>query len=232
MNSKYKNIWDDTALKYSEIWGNNIIQIAIYNTSISEKGNMVIVLKDDSMSQIVKAHKVTKKVIRKNIEPPLVISPDYISSSLDSFPLEFLNIKTDYYSIKANEDHFCQLEFEKKYIRLQAERDLKGKELLIKMAVLDNYSNIKMLRELIKVSIKSIEPILKGVLFLLDENIPYGHELLIKTADEATDFDISSLLAAVHFTNGTIKMSDGEVYTFFTEYTEQLRTLCAFIEKL
>jgi hypothetical protein len=232
MEDKYKEFWKKMADSFREVWGADIIQMAVYNCNFSHTGNLVVVLKNDAIENIVKAHSITKSIRRKGVEPPLVISPEYIANSLDSFPLEFMNIKTDYYNIKSEKDVFSDLVFEKKYIRLQAERELKSKILLIKMAVFDYYSDAKMLRELIKTSVQSIEPVLKGILFLLDKEIPLGHEELFLKTDEATSFDIDSLLTAVHFTMSKIKLSKEELMDFFNKYTSQLQALSDFVEQM
>ncbi len=229
MQNKQKPFWEKIAAQLLQIW-DDVIQIAVYNTGLSDQGSLVVVLEDDSLVQVVKAHSVVKEINRKGINPPLIISPHYIEHSLDSFPLEFLNIKTDYYNIHAKHDAFKDLRFEKSYIRLEMERELKSKELLIKMNVLDYYGHTKILKELIEVSFATIEPILKGLLFLLDEYIPIKRKELIYKADEVTEFDISSLLMAVDFITGTAKLPKERLKPFFDKYTQQLQTLSDYIE--
>lgn len=230
MEEKYIKYWEKTANQLKIIWSDTI-QIASYNTKLSREGNMVVVLQDDSIENIVKANKIVKDIRRRGIEAPLIISPHYLEHSLDSFPLEFLNIKTDYSNIFASRDVFKDLTFDKNYIRLEMERELKSKELLIKMTVLDYYGNSKILKDLIKVSVKSIEPILKGLLFLLDQKIPQERKELIDKANEATAFDISSLLTAVDFTSEKTKMNKDELSPFFDQYTKQLNSLSHYVEQ-
>jgi hypothetical protein len=232
MLEKNKKYWDKIAHKFAIAWDKNILQTALYNTNLSEKGNMIVILRDDSIAEIIKAHGVAKELFGKGMEPPLVVSREYISNSLDSFPLEFLNIKTDYLNLLVNEDILAELRFEKTYIRLEMERELKSKILLIKMAILDHYGKSKMLKNLIKVSVHSIEPILKGLLFLLDEKIPLNHQDLITKADEVTDFKIDSLLTAVGFTIGKISISKNELSPFFEEFTEQLQVFSNYVEQM
>lgn len=229
MQDKYLSFWQETANKLKNIW-DAVEQIAVYNTGLSEQGNLVVILPDDSIEEIVKAHRIVKEISRKRIEPPLIISPHYIAHSLDSFPLEFLNIKTDYYNIYSKTDIFKDLQFEHSYIRLEMERELKSKELLIKMTVLDYYGDAKILKKLITVSVKSIEPILKGLLYLHNEAIPKERKELIHKADKITDFDISSLMTAVEFTTGSVNFDKQELPAFFDRFTKQLQTLSDYVE--
>ena len=220
------------ATKFAVVWGDDVLQIAAYNTRISERGNLVVILKDDSIANIIKAHQVAKELTKAGMEPPLVVSESYIANSLDSFPLEFLNIRTDYSNFVMKRDVLAELKFEKSYIRLEIERELKSKILLIKMAILDHYGKTKVLRNLIKVSVHSIEPILKGLLFLLDVPVPTDHTELIVKADEVTDFPIDSLQTAVDFTIGRISIAKEDIPRFFDQFTKQLETLSGYIEQL
>ncbi len=232
MQDKCRNYWRKTAVKFASVWGNDVLQIAIYNTELSDRGNLIVILKDDSITNIVKAHETAKEISKLGMEPPLVVSDKYIANSLDSFPLEFLNIKTDYDNVVAKRDILAELEFEKRYIRLEMERELKSKILLIKMATLDHYGKAKILKNLIKVSVHSIEPILKGLLFLLNKPIPLNHKDLIIQADEVTDFPIDSLLTAVDFTIGKTTINKEELASFFDKFTKQLEVLSNYIEQL
>jgi|SRR5690554_641695 len=232
MLERYKTNWKKTAARFTGIWGDSVLQIAIYNTELSDKGNLVVILSDDSIKQLVKAHSVAAGVFRMGMEPPLVVSEKYIANSLDSFPLEFHNIKTDHINLVSKKDILSGLKFEKKYIRLEMERELKSKNLLIKMAILDHYGKNKMLKNLIKVSVHSIEPIIKGLLFLLDAEIPLNHKDLINKADEVTDFDISSFLTATDFTIGRTKIDKNDLPDFFEQFTSQLQDLTDFVEAI
>lgn len=232
MQDKYTVFWEKITPKLVSVWGDNILQVAVFNRELSEKGNLVVILNDDSFSSIIKAHDVAKELYKKGMQPPLVVSESYVANSLDSFPLEFLNIKTDYRNTHVKKEVIGELQFEKNYIRLEMERELKGKILLIKMAILDHYGKANMLKKLIKVSVHSIEPVLKGLLFLLDQQIPLNHKDLILKADQVTDFKIDSLLTAVDFTIGKTTIEKDKLSPFFDRFTQQLQVFSNYIEQM
>ncbi len=64
------------------------------------------------------------KLGKAAIAAPLIMTPDYIKSSLDTFPVELLNIKLHHATL-TGEDLFEALDFEDAHIRLQCERELK-----------------------------------------------------------------------------------------------------------
>jgi hypothetical protein len=64
------------------------------------------------------------KLGRKHIAAPFITTPDYIKGSLDTFPLEFLEISQRHATL-CGRDHFETLEFSPQYVRLQCEREFK-----------------------------------------------------------------------------------------------------------
>lgn len=64
------------------------------------------------------------KLGKARIAAPLVMTPDYITASLDTFPLELIEIKQRHVTL-FGEDYFDALSFEDANVRLQCERELK-----------------------------------------------------------------------------------------------------------
>lgn len=69
------------------------------------------------------------------IAPPLVLTPAYIQASLDTFPLELIEIQQQHATLWG-EDHFAGLQFDNSHIRLQCERELKVMLLATRQTVL------------------------------------------------------------------------------------------------
>lgn len=66
---------------------------------------------------------------------PLVFTPQYIRASLDSFPLELLEIQQQHLVV-FGDDCFAGLVFDATHVRLQCERELKSMLLAMRQAVL------------------------------------------------------------------------------------------------
>lgn len=58
------------------------------------------------------------------ITAPLLMTPEYISRSLDTFPLEMLEIQQQHLTV-AGQDHFASVAIQESYLRLQCEREFK-----------------------------------------------------------------------------------------------------------
>ena len=64
------------------------------------------------------------KLGKSSIAAPLIMTPDYIRASVDTFPLEFLEIQQRHMCVFGS-DYFESLSFNETHIRLQCERELK-----------------------------------------------------------------------------------------------------------
>ncbi len=72
---------------------------------------------------------------KSSIAAPVVMTPAYIEDSLDTFPLELLEIHQQHATI-LGADHFEQLEFADADLRLQCERELKAVLIGMRQALL------------------------------------------------------------------------------------------------
>lgn len=62
---------------------------------------------------------------KSNIAAPLIMTPEYIRDSLDTFPLELLEISQQHLVV-FGDDLFANLSFDESHMRLQCERELKS----------------------------------------------------------------------------------------------------------
>jgi len=65
------------------------------------------------------------KLGRAHISAPLIMTPRYVQTSLDTFPLEFIEIQQQHLTLWG-EDRFSDLTFDDALVRLQCERELKA----------------------------------------------------------------------------------------------------------
>lgn len=81
-----------------------------------------------------------KPLAKKGFAPPLVLSQQELTTSLDVFPMEFLAMKQTG-TVVAGEFDLDGIPIEKEHLRLQVERELRGLVLHCRMAYLSHASN-------------------------------------------------------------------------------------------
>ena len=86
--------------------------------------NSVIVLKKMDLKFLEFLAPLGKKFGRKRIAAPLIMTPEYIDTSLDVFPIEFFNIQQLHLTIYGD-DNWLDLNIKKSDLRRQCEQELK-----------------------------------------------------------------------------------------------------------
>ncbi len=84
----------------------------------------VLMLGDVDLDLLRQFAKEGTKFGKARIAAPLVMTPEYISASVDSFPLEFIEFQQCHLCL-FGPDYFGNLVFEPTHVRLQAEREFK-----------------------------------------------------------------------------------------------------------
>lgn len=85
----------------------------------------VLVLGDVDLTLLRRIGQKGAKFGKDHITAPIIMTPRFIEASLDTFPLELLEIHQAHITVFGDE-HFDNLSFDDKNIRLQCERELKA----------------------------------------------------------------------------------------------------------
>lgn len=122
---------------------------------------------------------------RRGIAAPLVLTPEFIEGSCDSFPLELLEIKQNHVTL-IGEDHFTPLELKPEHVRLQCERELKRIKMRMRQGLLAAAGRVALLAELEADIGLHVVRTLRGVLWLkgVTTYVP-APEVIAKCADLA-----------------------------------------------
>ena len=87
--------------------------------------NSVVVLKEMDFKVLDGLSVLGRKYRKKRIRAPLLMTPEYISRSLDVFPVEFLDIKVLHRTVYGP-DIFSDLKVDRPMLKLQCFRTLKS----------------------------------------------------------------------------------------------------------
>jgi len=229
----YKEILDC----YTDTFKDSLHSIYIYGSATTDDFNekysdinVAIILDDISIKNLIKARSCIKTLRKKNVTAPLFLTKEYIMDSLDSFPIEFLAIKSSHLTLKGD-DLFADISIEPDNIRLQAERELKGKLLLMRVSFLENIDKKNVLNALVVNSFSALIPVLKGILFFKGSEIPVNALDVIKRASEICEIDLSSFESAYKIKNRYLKLKSDEFVTFFESYISAVDSLAELVDK-
>ena len=218
-------------------FADDLISVILYGSGVTTEYdpkksdlNFLVVLSEDGIERLHLAHELVAKWRKHKVSTPLFLSKAYIESSFDTFPIEFLNIKRNHKLI-VGEDVLEEISFDKSFIRMQCERELKGKLLLLRERYVETRGKPKVLRELISASVPTFVFVFKGLLYLLDEEIPETKQETVSGLARALDLDENLFSSLLQIEAGTLKPSPQEIADIFRRYLQQIRALALLIDE-
>ncbi len=222
----------------SDIHGDNLISVFVYGSAAGENYipkisdiNSVFVFKDLKFSIFKSSLKVVSSGIFKKIAAPLFLTKDYINSSLDVFPIEFLDMKENHILLYG-EDILSGLEVKGEHIRLFCEQQIKGKLIRIRQAYLEVGLKKKGLEALLKESLNSLIPIFRNLIRLKGKQPPIGKTEIIRQVCQIFGLDENVFLPIYKDSTNDEKIANQEVVVFLEKYLSQIGKLAGIVDKL
>jgi hypothetical protein len=135
----------------------------------------VVVLKGMDLRFLKHLAPLGKKYGKKRLAAPLIMTPRYIRTSIDVFPIEFLNIKLLHHPV-FGEDLFAGLDIQRVDLRNQCERELKVRLIGLRQGYLSSMGDPEILTDIFVTTISGYIPLFRGVVLLLGKEPPKTNE--------------------------------------------------------
>ncbi len=202
-----------------------------YNPKTSDV-NIGIVLKSVSMQKLKSVAGLVKSGLKHRITAPLFLTPEYINMSLDTFPVEFLEMK-DSSVLLYGEDMLGGISVEREDIRRECEHQIKGKIVTIRQAYLEQALDKKGLEILIKKVFRSLMPILRNVLRLkMAENLPKDKEEILNKVGKEFGINVSSFIEMLKDKKSDGKIGGKSPEIFLEDFVRELEKLSEIIDRI
>ena len=221
---------------YKNLFGDDLVSVILYGSSVTKEYdpnrsdlNFLIVLSEKGIERLHLAHELVARWRKKKVGTPLFLTRDYIDFSLDTFPIEFLNIKRNYQVI-VGEDVLEGISFKREFIRMEGERELKGKLLLLRQRYVETRGKRKVLKELISASLPTFIFVFKGLLYLLGKEVPETKEQTITILSQELKLDQELFTSLLQLEAGTFKYSRQELGDLFKRYLKEIRRLALLMD--
>ncbi|MCK9419685.1 MAG: hypothetical protein M0R70_09930 [Nitrospirae bacterium] len=201
-----------------------------YNEKLSDI-NSVIVLKKMDLRFLTFLAPLGKKYGRKRIAAPLVMTPEYIETSLDAFPVEFLDFKLIHKTVYGS-DLLQDLRIDMPHLRLQCEREIKTKLIGLRQGYISSLGKKEDIAAVLVRSFTGSMALFRAIISLLGKEppIPRVDVIAMLGAATGTNTDIFDklLLLKLHL----LKPSEQELASFFERYYDTLESAEKIINDL
>jgi len=232
-----QDIFEDFASDVKNVFGQEMKSIILYGSGAKGEYqpkksdiNFLVVLTESGISRLSQAMPLSKKWAKRNVATPLFLTEGYIRSSLDAFPIEFLNMKK-YHQVVYGEDILESINITEDDLRLRCEEQVKGKLLHLREDFLLTRGKKRYLEQLVSITVPTFVSIFTALLDLKKVEVPtLKREVFLKTADEF-ELDRSVFERVVNVREKQVKLDKSALLQLTEQYIEQIRRLAEFVDQ-
>ena len=232
------DIFDEIVTDFKKVFGGELVSINLYGSATGEDYrpgksdiNFMVVVSEEGIELLDQAFSIVKKWRKRNVAIPLFLTEAYIETSMDVFPIEYLNFKRNHILV-FGKDILKGLTFKKEFIRLQCEREIKGKLLLLREAFLESYGKARALRSVVILSLSAFIAIFEALLYLKGEEIPKEKRDIIRVTAGLFELDGSIFEKLLDIKEEKIKLGDKEILKLYKAYLKEVRMLSKLVDAL
>jgi len=233
-----KAILPDITNAYKALFGGDLVSIILYGSATGQDFrpgksdiNFMIVLTEDGIEHLDQAFDVVNKWRKRGVAVPLFLTEAYVKSSLDVFPIEYLNFQSNYILV-FGKDILKDLEFSSEFLRLQCEREVKGKLLLLREAFLETSGKGKALKGLITQALPALMAIFEALLHLRKIDVPRERREIVRAMAGVFDLEPGVFEGLLDIKEDKSKFSDKESLNLFKSCLKEMRKLSKLINAL
>lgn len=193
--------------------------------------NFLVVLTENGIKKLRKYLPLISKWQKRNVTTPLFLTKEYILSSLDSFPIEFLSMRMKY-ELVYGEDIMSNLKVEESDLRLACEREMKGKLLHLREGFLSASKDTRDLKMLISQSLATFTTLFTAILKLREAEPPRKRRELFEKM--ATEFDLDREVFAklMDVRENSTKIKKQELLDLVEKYIQEIDKLTQIVDKI
>ncbi len=175
--------------QYQDCYGSDLLAAVLYGSAGTPDFdprhsdiNLLLIVRQVDFPLLDRSAAIQRAALRQRVSRPLFLDPAYIERSLDTFPVEFLDLQLRH-RLLWGQDLLSTLVLRPADLRLQLERELKGKQLHLRQGWLACRDSRRQLRQLVAVSLHDFAPLFRALLHLRQVPVPPARELLLPAVE-------------------------------------------------
>ena len=192
--------------------------------------NMLIVARALDVSRLEALAPAVRHRGRLAFEP-LFVTRHQIESSLDVFPIEWLEIQERHLRLEGD-DVFQNLEVPRAALRLQCEHELRGKHVRLRQSYVLAHSHPGQLTATLRASASGMATLFRTLLRLRGETPPADHAHVIERLADLYRLDAAGLLGPHVLRYSRRRPGREEIATLYRKFLVELDRLIATVDTL
>jgi hypothetical protein len=195
------------------------------------KINIVVVartLEPEMLDLLRQSMPVTRKAPHFD---PLLLTQRQIETSLDTFPIEWLEMRERHLTLEGN-DVLASLEVPHTYLRLECEHELRSKHIRLRQAYLASGRSSRLLQDVLKGSASSFATLFRTLLRLRGESTPAAPAKVIERLADLYRLDAEGLLGAHLVRYSGRRYKADEIVAIYRKFLGEISRLVTAIDTL
>ena len=217
------------------VYGETLVSVILYGSSASAEFiaghsnlNFLVVLSNFNQDTLKKGVKITNQYA---LFETLFLTQNYINSSLDIFPVEFLDMQENY-KVIYGQDILKHLNIDLKNLRFQCEQELRIKLIALRQFYFKSSRNKRLLLlTLLKTFISTLH-VLRNVLRLIGKTPPYKKDLIIHELARVLSINVSVWERILTIKNKNEKIRNADIEYLYAQFIDELDKWVEFVDKL
>ena len=233
-----EEVFEEFAGQMQSIFGKMLRSIALYGSGARGEYvpgqsdlNFLVVVEDEGLRYLDGTHAYLDKWAKRRIATPLVLTPTYISTALDTFPLEFLDMQ-QFHVVVHGDDPLTDLTIDRKHLRLQCERELRGKLLHLRQGFMEARGSRDAMESLIAQSIPAFTAIFRGLLTLKGVDGAASTDALLEQAGKEYQIDVGLYQTLWRVKHGQDSFATGELMALVKRFRAAVRELIRVVDAM
>ncbi|MCG3127505.1 MAG: hypothetical protein CHACPFDD_02365 [Phycisphaerae bacterium] len=183
--------------------GPNLLGVTVYGAALDtgfdprrQAAPNAVVLERVDLDLLRRVAEHGVHLARGGIQAPLIMTPAYIDSSRDTFPLELIEIADRRVTV-VGEDYFAKLSFEANHVRLQCEHELKALLIRLRHGLLAAAGRTAPIPALLADACDDLLRVLRGMLWLKGQHVTSSARDLLAGVEHHTTLRLSGARAVL-----------------------------------
>jgi len=192
--------------------------------------NLLLVLDRLGLDELNALAKPVSRWIGEGHRPPLLFTRGQLEASADVFPIELCDIRQSR-RVLFGEDPLANININQEHLRLQLERELRGKLLALREGYVVTGGRPKQVLRLIVSSLNGFLVLFRAALRLFQEDVPAEKLEALRLLGQHVTFDPQPLLAAHELRYRRRTMRSVEPLVLFQAYLTTIEQVVEAIDR-
>lgn len=200
-HSSLQEILPRYTARVREAYGDALVSLIIYGSAagpsyIPDQSdiNVMLVLSDAGVSRLRQYAPIYEQWRGRRFTAPLLVTREYLRSSADVFPMEFLDIKEQHLAL-FGEDVMGSLEIDLSNLRYQCEEQVKGQLVRLRGALVEAEWRAEVTEKVLVMALASLLPVFRAILRLRGQECPHGADDVVDRLCAAMEIQAHAFLA-------------------------------------